>query len=315
VNTTELIAQVRLNALLEDGMLDYTDSVIIRELNHSLTTKFERMVTDARAGYWLQSKVFTATAGNPIIRMPPRACGLSKVDLGDVTSDPVYQRLPQMREGHTNLYTAPASSTGRPQHWVARGDRIVLFPAPDDAYKVRVWYYLRPSRLVPAQASSLNGQITSVNRTARTLTVLSAPTTFDESGTSTSLPTNGTIDVVSPSGWHEVQLAEALFTSSGLVFTLTADADTSFMNGIQAGDMIRDRGQSEWPPLPDDFHRCLADITSIKILIQRDFQAKAMGYAQDVNSDLSRFSSLINDRVQEEVRTPRAELPSLRRRW
>ena len=312
MNVTELIAQVRLNALLEDGMLDYTDSVIIRELNHSLTTKFERMVTDARAGYWLQSKVFTATAGTAVIRMPPRACGLSKVDLGDVTSDPVYQRLPQMREGHTNLYTAPASSTGRPQHWVARGDRIVLLPTPDDAYKVRVWYYVRPSVLIPAQPDSAYGQITSVNKTARTITCGLGMPQKSIVGGFQNLVTGSKIDVVSPSGWHEIQLVSETVSVSGTTFTCT---DIGDMSSIQVGDFARSEDQSDWPPFPDDFHRCLADITSIKILIQRDFQSKAMGYAQDVNSDLSRFSSLINDRVQEEVRTPRAELPSLRRRW
>ena len=313
MNTTELIAQVRLNALLEDGMLDYTDSVIIRELNHSLTTKFERMVTDARAGYWLQSKVFTATAGNPIIRMPPRACGLSKVDLGDVTTDPVYVRLPQMREGHTNLYTAPASSTGRPQHWVARGDRIVLLPAPDDAYKVRVWYYVRPSRLVQPQTSTFLGLITFVDSTTRIISCGNGvPLSYNETGVSSAISSGSKIDVVSSSGWHELQLVSEPATIFSTSFTCTGSGD---MSSIQVGDYVRAEEQTEWPPLPDDFHRCLADITSIKILIQRDFQSKAMGYAQDVNSDLSRFSSLINDRVQEEQQVPRAELPSLRRRW
>jgi hypothetical protein len=313
VNTTELIAVVRLNALLEDGMLDYTDSVIIRELNHSLTTKFERMVTDARAGYWLQSKVFTATAGNPIIRMPPRACGLSKVDLGDVTTDPVYVRLPQMREGHTNLYTAPASSYGRPQHWVARGDRIVLLPTPDDAYKIRVWYYVRPSRLIAPQTTTALGLITAVSTTARTIACSGGlPLTYTEAGVGSSLTSGGYIDVVSPSGWHELQLVHEPATISSTTFTCTSNGD---MSSIQVGDYVRAADQSEWAPIPDDFHRCLADITSIKILIQRDFQQKAMGYAQDVNSDLSRFSSLINDRVQEEQQVPRAALPSLRRRW
>jgi len=270
------------------------------------------MVTDARAGYWLQSAVFTATAGNPIIRMPPRACGLSKVDLGDVTTDPVYVRLPQMREGHTNLYTAPASSTGRPQHWVARGDRIVLLPAPDDAYKIRVWYYIRPSVLIPAQPDVAYGTITSVNPTARTIAcVLGMPQRSIASGFQT-ISTGSKIDVVSATGWHELQLVSELVSVSGTTFTCTGNGD---MSSIQTGDFVRYEDQTDWPPLPDDIHRCLADITSVKILIQRDFQQKAAGYAQDVNNDLSRFSSLINDRVQEEQQVPRAALPSLRRRW
>jgi hypothetical protein len=293
-------------------MLDYTDSVLLRELNHSLTTKFERVVTDARCGYWLQSRVTTATVGNPIIRMPPRACGLSKVELGDPVTDPAYQPLPQLREGHVALYNAPLASVSRPHHWVARGDRISLVPAPDQAYKIRVWYYLRPSRLIQPQTSTALGRITAVSTTARTIACSGGmPLAYSETGSSSALVSGGNIDVVSPNGWHELQLASEPATFSGTTFTCTSNGD---MSSIQVGDYVRAEEQTEWPPLPDDFHRCLADITTIKVLIQRDFQNKASGYSQDVNSDLQRFTGIINDRVQEEPQTPRADLPSLRRR-
>jgi hypothetical protein len=312
VNTTELLSIVRLNALIEDGNLDYTDSVLLRELNNALTAKFERVVTDAHCGYWLQAKVYATTAGNPILRMPPRACGLSKIEIGDSTSSPSYRRLPQIREGHADLYQAPSSSYGNPQHWVARGDRIVLLPTPDNAYNVRVSYYVRPSRLIPPQTTTSLGLITSVNTTARTIAVSAMPLSYNTSGTGSSLTSPTIIDVVSPNGWQELQLVSEPATFSGTTFTCTGSGD---MRSIAAGDYVRAEEQSEWAPIPGDFHRTLADIATVKILIQRDFQEKALGYVQDASSDMRRFSEMISDRVQEEPQVARPAVPSLRRRW
>ena len=307
-----MISLVRLNTLLPDGAVDYTDSVILRELNDALTAKFERAVTDARCGYWLQRKVYTTTAGNAILRMPPRACGLSKVEIGDASSTPSYKRLPLLREGHADLYTGPDGSIGSPKHWVMRGDRIHLTPTPDTAYSVRVSYYLRPSRLTPYQSG---GYITAINTTTRVITIDAMPSSIAVDGTTSTIAVSAfsEFDVVSPTGWHEVQLVnEYCQRSATLQLTCLGTADLS---SVRTGDVVRFAEQAEWPPIPDDFHRALVDIATIKILIQLDFQSKAGGFAQDANADMQRFTALIADRVQEEPQVPRADLPSLRRRW
>lgn len=312
MNATEMLSILRLNTLLPDGAVDYPDSVLLRELNDALTTKFERLVTDADAGYWLQRQVYTTTAGSAILRMPPRSCGLSKIELGDASSTPSYKRLPLLREGHADLYTAPDGAFGRPRFWVMRGDRIHLIPSPDTAYSVRVSYYLRPSRLTPAQT---DGYITAVNKTTRVVTLDVFPSGYTPSGGSysVSVGNSGYFDIVNGRGWHEVQLVEQLGTRNATAqVTFAAGADLS---SVDPGDYLRFNDQSEWPPLPDDFHRCLVDIATIKILIQLDFQSKASGFSQDVNGDIQRFTALIADRVVEEPRVARADLPSLRRRW
>jgi hypothetical protein len=312
VNATEMLALLRLNTLLEDTAPDYGDVALLRELNDALTTKFQRMVLDARRGYWLHYVDYQLTAGTKSVRLPPRATSISKVQIGTGTSSTAdFQRLPQVDDGHSEVFEGARSSVGRPQCWFARGDRVHLSPAADSGgYVVRVWYYIRPSWLVPAPNND-NGRITAINTTTRVLTVnllpvdqlLSSPT-FITSG-------NQRIDVVHPDGWHELALVGAPQTYSGVNITV---GGSDPLDEISVGDYVRVADQSEWPPIPDDFHRCVVDIATVKILIQRDYQAKAVGFASDVGTDMQRFGAIIANRVREEPRVVRAPLPSLRRR-
>lgn len=314
MNSTELIAKVRLNCLIEDGAVDYTDAVILSELNDALTTKFQQVVFEADSGYWVQNEVTTSTSGTQQVRMPARSIGLSKVQIG-TGSSPTYVRLPQISEGHAELYEVSATQLGQPNHWVARGDQIVLMPPCDNGgYSFNVLYFIRPSKLVPQQSSTVGGtvrgQITAVNMVTRVLTVNVIP--FDQSLAVPVAMTSGSqrIDVVHPDGWHELALVGATQTYSGLNITV---GGTASLADIQVGDFVRVADQTDWPPLPDDFHRCLADVASVKILIQQSNQEKGVGFASDVSSDLQRFSKLIAQRVTEEPRVARADLWSLRR--
>lgn len=316
MNTDELVAKVRLNTTTEDTDADYTASVVLGELHDSLTTKFERMVTDADGGYWIQPFDYAIASGQVSIRLPPRAIGMSKVEIAAAATGPAFCRLPQCSENQANLWQMPVGSIGSPQKFVLRGDQVVFLPTADNGgYVVRVWYFIRPSRLYPSQnavSGTDRGRITALNATTRTVTVNALP--FDMSLSSPAAITSAlqTVDVVHPDGWHELAMVGATQTLTGLVITLGGTDD---MSRVQVGDYVRVANQTDWPALPPDYHRCLADVTSVKILIQQDYQGKAAGYAQDVSADLERFSSLISQRVREEPKRVRRDLPSLRRGW
>lgn len=308
MNTDELIALVRRNATIEDAHADYPDSVLLAELQDSLTTKFQRIVLDARNGYWLQHYDVVLSSGQTHVRMPARATALSKVEIGTGSGDAIdFTRIPRTQEGHADLFEGARSTVGRPQRYVTRGDKIALLPSADSSgYTLRVWYFIRPSRLVEPQP---RGVVTAVNTAARTIAVNQIPWDQDtELGVVSGVDT---IDVVHPDGWHELALVGASQTWSGATFSVGGNAP---LDTIQVGDVVRKADQSEWPPLPRDFHRCLADITTTKVLLQMDFPAKAQMFAGDVTADLERFTTLISDRVKEEPRKVRAALPWLRRR-
>lgn len=312
-DTTELLALLRLQCLIEPTNVDYTDAVLLRELNNSLTTKFERMVLDAHANYWLQNIDTTTTAGLTEYRLPDRAIGLSKVELGYASAASTgFVRLPQTSEDHIDIFQSAANSRGTPQRFVMRGDRVFLDPPPDSSgYMLRIWYYIRPNRLVPTQAAT-NGRVTAVtlSPTSPQISYIGLPDSYSVAGVPTPLAAGAAVDIMGSGGWRELQVVGAITTAAvgtGASFVAGTDLST-----VRVGDYMRAADQSEWPQIPEDYHRCLVDISSIKVLVQRDYQQKASGYGQDVSADMQRFQLMIAARVQEEVIKLRADLPSLR---
>lgn len=295
-----------MNCTLEDTHPDYTDARILTELNDSFTTKFSRVVVDAGGEYWQQRVIVTPAIGQARFRLPPRAIKLAKVEIGTGSGTATeYEDLYEITEDASSYYERPQSQTGKPQWYVMRGDQVELVPPPDVAtYSIRLKYYIRPSRLVTSQCSTLGGsgvdrgRITAINLGTRLITCNVAP--FDYALAVPAQVTNQSpgLDIVHPDGWHELAMANQLsftFNTPGPPATFTIHG-TDDMSAIQIGDYVRVAQQTDWPPIPDDYHRCVADVCSAKLLIQQMNPEKAGGIVSDVNADFERFSSIIVQR-------------------
>lgn len=317
MNTTEMLAQLRLNTLLEDGAVDYPDTVLLRELTDALTTKFQDTIVGFRNGTWQQQMFQLVTSGQPTYRFGQHVTVLGKVEIGFGSSanleDIEFVRMPKVDEGHTNLFETSYSGVGQPRVYALRGNDITLIPTPNSTgYVLKVTYYRRPATLRASQNSvsgTDRGRVTAVNPTARTITVNTAPFNM---ALVTPAAVTGTlaIDVVKPDGWFDHSLSNATATLAGTVFTV---AQPQSVRNVQIGDYVRVYNQTDWPMLPEDFHRSVVDVASTKILIQRGYQQKAANFAGDVTADLQRFETLYSNRTREEPRIARAPLLSLRR--
>jgi hypothetical protein len=312
-----MLAQLRLNCNLEDTAPDYTDAVLLRELSDALVTKFQDTIVGFRNGVWQQSYFVLATSGLPRYRLKQDVTVLSKVEIGFVAgtdfADTSFVRLPLIHEGHADLFETSYNGLGQPRGYVLRGNDIVLLPTPDNsAYVMKITHFRRPSRLYAsqnAQAGTDRGRVISVDTTLKQIVVNAVP--FDMSlATPVAITSANRIDVVKPDGWFDMSLADVIVTLAGTTFTVTS---TQTMRDVRVGDYVRAYGQTDWPMLPLDFHRCVIDVASTKILIQRGYQQKASNYAGDVTADLSRFETLYGNRTREEPRIVRAPLTTLRR--
>lgn len=295
MNQTQLLARCRLSAFLEDTATDWTDSILLQEMYDQLMALYERGITKSRQGYWKKTTIQLITQGVSQYRVPNRACtgGLERIQIAyDSTLD--WQDLLEVTEDQAWVYELGTGRTDRVARFVMRGDQITLLPAPDGGnYALRLHYYLRPSRIVAAQSAATNGLITAVNTSARTITVSTVPNSIDTAGTQTAITSGSTpIDVVSPYGWHEVQLVSETQTLSGTTFTCTGTGD---MSTIKVGDYVRAEDQTDWPAVPDDFHRSVADAAALKILGIRRLSNP------DVEQDLSRALSLFGDMLKPRV--------------
>lgn len=317
MNTTEMLAQLRLNCLLEDNAIDYPDAVLLRELSDALTTKFEDTIIGFRNGTWQQRYFQPVTSGTPLYRLGNQVTVLGKVEIGMGSSadyDSItFTRLPKVDEGHSDLFESSYTGLGQPRAYVLRGNDLVVLPTPDNGgYVLRITYYRRPPKLFGSQNSvsgTDRGRVTAVNATAKTITVNTMP--FDQSlAVPAAISGTATIDVVKPNGWYDHSLSNVTATISGSVLTVTS---LQPIRDVQVGDYVRVFGQTDWPMLPEDFHRCVVDVASTKILVQRGYQQKAANFAGDVTADLGRFDTLYSNRTREEPRRVRAELLQLRR--
>lgn len=302
MNTTDLITTTRESAAIGDASayIDFTDARVLRELNDKLCTVFEDLVTKSRSGYWLHETVFTTTPGKSRYRIPARAVvgGLESVMVATTVGGPFYE-LDEIPPTLATEYEGQPGTTGQPVVFTVIGDQVEFVPAPATQISVKFTYYIRPSRLVAQQSSAIGGtvrgQVTLVNTGTRQITVNALP--FDQSLAVPAAITSAVqrIDIVHPDGWHELSLVGATQTIAGLVFTV---GGTDPLTDVEIGDFVRVADQTDWPALPDDFHRCLCDATAVKILIEIHLTEKSEVLAANNGNDLVRFKSLLYPRVK-----------------
>jgi hypothetical protein len=331
VRSDELVTVVRRNCTIELNHPDYTDQVILDELNDALQQTFEQQIVAAHSGYWLKQQITTLPTNGKgsRVRIPARACSVEKVEISG--ADLNFSPLHQVTEDNSYLFEGGSSTVGTPQAYAVRGDSIVLMPEPDgQAYNVRVTYYLRPPRMYKSQSSVLGGDglvrgqigvITSLSSTITQFTVNVLP--FDQSLAVPSAPSVSQTfyaDVVRPNGWHEAVLVSgfAIVASSTTVNVTITDQPAGVTDDVNPADFpyLRFADQTDWPALPDDFHRCVADVASVKIMLQRNMAPLADQFASGVSADFARFGQLIKPRVRVDAVTVRPRLTGIRRgRW
>ena len=304
MNSDDLIVACRRSAFIGDAtaFTDYTDQIVLNELNDKLQTAFEDIVVKARSGYWLHDFIYTTVANDARYRIPPRAVvgGLEKVDISSSAGSTVFYKLDEIPAAISQDYRVTVA--GNPYVFTTQGDIVELIPTPNAGMTLRLAYYIRPSRLVTQQSSTQNGGtirglITAINTSTRVVTVNVIP--FDQSLSVPAAITSGQqlIDIVHPDGWHELSLVGATQTFSGLNITV---GGTDSLADVQVGDYVRVAEQTDWPCLPDDFHRCLADTAAVKILLEQSLADKSALLADNVGNDLLRFKSLLVPRVKAE---------------
>jgi hypothetical protein len=323
MNTTEMLAQLRLNTLLEDTAVDYPDSVLLRELSDALLTKFQDTIVDFRNGTWQAQYFVAVTVGDPTYRLSRVVSVLGKVEIGkgsiSDTDSINFARLAKVDEGHADLFEGSYTGLGQPQVYVLRGNDLVLLPTPDSSgYVLKITYYRRPPRLYASQnnvSGTDRGRVTATDPTLNTITVNTMPFDMSLAVPAAISGSNVAIDVWKPNGWFDSSCPPTFTNISGNVLTLsTAGAK---VRDVAAGDYVRALGQSDWPMLPEDFHRTVIDVATVKILVQRGYSQKAGNFAGDASADLKRFETLYSNRTREEPRKIRAPLTELRRwgRW
>ena len=263
-----LITATRLSAQLSTSDDDYTDARLRQELTDTMQSVFGHAVIKAKAGAWLKKLSVTTAAGQTRYRIPHRAAvGLGdSCTLNDSRPLPAYQII---------------------------GDEVVFDAAPSTGTTLEWVYYLRPSLLVEEQASA--GRVTAVSTSALTVTVASVPT---NRVTASAVVTGDTVDIVHANGWHELSVVNVAATLSGSVFTFPAGTDLA---AVEVGDFLRAADQTDWPCIPDDYHRALCDLAGARVLRSKGYEGKASALERQALLDVQRLADALQPRIKKEI--------------
>lgn len=312
MDDSDMLAAVRASSGLPDNHPDYTDARIRLELNDCLRTVFARSVVNSRGGYWLHSTTQDLAAAQAYYRIPFRALagGLQRIEVR-ATSSSRWQEIREVASWQVG--TLDTDTSALPWGYWLEADhvRLVGVPSSSDA-DIRFWYYVRPSRLMQEQITGAvyDGTITSINTSTRVALMAVTPVNRD---TASAITTSTLVDVVSAKAGHDLHVIGATLTN------VTSNTSVTFASGtdlsrVAVGDVVRAQDQSDWPMLPQEFHRTLADATAAIILAGGiGAVEKAGGLSGKVAKDIERLEDLLRPRVKDNVRKLLPRYGELRR--
>lgn len=324
MRSDEILTRLRTSAFIGDASayVDYDDQSLLDEVNDRLRSVFSDQIISARSGYWLmRDLVFASAAGDT--RVPSRAVvgGLEAVDY---FLNGQYWHLSEMTPREANAWPTPSAANGLPIGFWCSAENINLVPVPATGTQaqLRLRYYLRPSLLVKSQSSTVGGafvdrgRVTAVDPVARKATVNAIPFDYSPAAGGVVMTSGALIDVVRPTGWHQPTVIDLTGTFTGLVYDFASQlSQDRFGTVIQVGDYIRARDQTDWPALPSDFHRLLADAAAVNVLREMSLDDKASVLSTAASADFQRFAKLISPRVKSEPQRIRHRPYWMRDRW
>lgn len=247
--TTELVAQIRRDAHLDDNEPDWTATAILAVADEVARRHVLKALLAAREDFLVTYKDFAVTSGQSNYRIPPRALYGNVRDVTYIDSAGRGYNVPQLLLEDIDIYSSATTHPINFAGFTLQGENVVLLPPPNvTTGTLRMRYFRRPGNLVPTTSAY---QITGVSVATATITI----------GTHT-FSTGNTVDLIQANPGFDVlnqDLAIASTTGTQLIFS-------SISNELQVGDWVCVAGSTPIPQLPAEMHNVLGLGTAAHIL-------------------------------------------------
>lgn len=255
--TSDLLDDIKRRAMIPADQNTFADTDLLRFATDELRLSLLPMLLSEREEFYLTEAGASQTlvANTAAYQIPVRAAGQMLRDAYITDSAGNIYNLARIEYDERPNFDNVTSGT--PNHFYLRNNKIVLLPAPASSdYTLVTPYFIRPSKLVETASAC---QITDITGTTITVSA-AAPSTF-----SSSVPT----DFVRATGGFEcieIGVTPTSVASTTFVYATVPDS-------LAVGDWICVAGESPIPQLPAELHPLLAERVAKKVM-------KALG---DVN--------------------------------
>lgn len=247
--TANYISSVERQSFSPANQATFSTSEILELGDEIIKTTILPSILNVREEYYMFYKDYTITAGQAAYAIPDRSIGLMAREIQVVDANGNSNNLP--RTSVDQLHFFSPSGAG-PDAFYLKGDNIVLVPTPTTSSStLRVYYYLRPGKLVETTDAAV---ISSIDTATNTVTVTTIPSTW---------ATGNIFDLISAKGGHrylDVDLTSTLV--SGTAITLP-----SLPDDLAVGDYVSLAGESPVIQMPPDFQPVLATLVAAEMLL------------------------------------------------
>jgi hypothetical protein len=307
-DTSHLLSLIRDHTRIP-GTTGYSDADCLRVATAELHSSLLPMVKAQRQEMWLSSEATTyvvpLTEGQSEYQLPARAVGAGARKATLVRASPTREVSP-LRWYEVEQVEEWSSSPGFPTGYTVRGNRLVLYPTPQNVsgWSLRVPFHVRPGRLVSTEEcgeveSAVEGGVGLINvtLTSDALTALNNATV---------------VDVVRGSAPFDTVRLEALcsFTSPTTLEMYGVEASE-----LSMGDYICLPGTSPFPQLPVELHPLLAHRVAMRQLTSIQDLDAAGAVAALLPEERKDAALAITPRVEGEDRKPQNGMGKWRGRW
>ena len=243
-DTTRLLAQIKLKGAIPEGR--FTDQEILDVAYDTLIHNVAPWCVANREEYYVYLTTSSITASQAAYPLPTRAQGMALRE-AQIIRNSTVTNLERM-----DLEEVVTSSESQPDSFYVQNNELMLYPTPNSSqYTLRMFYFLRPSKLVPTSEGAL---ITAIDTGTNTVTV-SAPSDWT---------TSNTFDLVkATSGFKTYSdgmdiTASAVSTSSITLASLPAT--------LAVGDYVNLAEESCFPFIPQEAHGLLVHSCAAELL-------------------------------------------------
>lgn len=263
-DTDELATTARIRGVIPSNYGSWTTANVLNEGWRQLVSHHLPMLMNARGEYLVKTTNIQMVSGTEMYRLSHRAAGIRHVAF--LGTDSVLRPTSEMNPEEQAQWRAQPTRTDAPRFYEFAEQSLRLWPIPNITERIRVKWFMRPSRLVSyaTDAAVITG--ISIGATSTVLTFAANPpsgATIWSTGTKNDA---GTLlyDIVkrsSPFDTLAYDITKTATAATTLTF-LTADVPST----VGIGDVVTPANYSAFAQIPVELHLPLALRTAAAIL-------------------------------------------------
>lgn len=288
--TEDLVDSVKRRSLVPVSQTTFQDSDIIALANEELAITIVPDIQAVREDLFLTYKAYTTVANQTDYRTPERAIGsaLKSIRYGaDTNTMWELPRIPVNRNMDESL-------TGLPVSFFLKGDYVSLRPIPTGSGRLEMWYYMRPSELVPTTEVA---KITAISDLGSTL---SLTVDTDLTGVLSTITPADFVNTTSPAIYKALDVTP-VSVASGTIVVNESDVTANGSVQIAVGDSIALAKTINTPMIPQEFHPVLAQAAACRLLEALGDLNKLQAAMAKLGEMRSQAIKLISNRVETAV--------------